>query len=214
MEHIALVQLPAKKHGIAKKAKVIAVKVLRTNGYGSNADVLKGIEYVLDQHLLAGSDVKSVANMSLGGGRSIALEKAINKCVESGIHFAVAAGNETSDACNYSPAGAELPFTVGASNNKDEVAYFSNFGKCVDIFAPGLDILSTWIGSNVATNVISGTSMASPHVAGVIALYLAEADYTPDELKKKIIEDATSGLLANVPMKTPNKLVNTNGLLQ
>ena len=206
--------IAGKKYGIAKKANVIAVKVLRTNGYGSNADVLKGIEWVLEQHLLLRDTRKSVANMSLGGGRSMALDRAVDKCVEEGIHFAVAAGNESQDACNYSPAAAKKALTVGATNRSDVMAYFSNSGPCVDIFAPGFDIISTWIGSNVATNTISGTSMASPHVAGVLALYLGEKDYTTEELKKKIIADASDDLIDNIPMKTPNKLLNTNSLLE
>ena len=142
---------------------------------------------------------KSVANMSLGGARSLALETVVNRAVREGIHFAVAAGNDNEDACEYSPAAASLPITVGASTIDDSMAPFSNHGKCVDIFAPGLDIKSTWIGSKEATNVISGTSMASPHVAGVMALYLAERDLEPSELKKMIMEDAGRNSLFHLP---------------
>lgn len=115
----------------------------------------------------------SVANMSLGGGKSRALDQAVNGAVDAGLHFAVAAGNDNRDACNYSPAAAEKAVTVGASTLGDERAYFSNYGKCVDIFAPGLNILSTWIGSDHAINTISGTSMASPHTAGLLAYLLS-----------------------------------------
>lgn len=115
----------------------------------------------------------SVANMSLGGGKSVALDEAVNGAVDTGLHFAVAAGNDNRDACRYSPAGAKKAVTVGASTLGDERAYFSNFGPCVDIFAPGLNILSTWIGSDNARNTISGTSMASPHTAGVLAYLLS-----------------------------------------
>lgn len=116
--------IAGKTYGIAKKANVIAVKVLRTSGYGSNADVIKGVEWVLQSHLEnAKKGRKSVANMSLGGGRSVALETAVNTCVEKGVHFAVAAGNDNADACNYSPAGAEKPITVGASNKMDEMVF-------------------------------------------------------------------------------------------
>jgi len=109
----------------------------------------------------------------LGGGKSLALDDAVNKAVESGMHFAVAAGNDNRDACSYSPAAAEKAITVGASTLGDERAYFSNFGECVDVFAPGLNILSTWIGTETAANTISGTSMASPHTAGLLAYLLS-----------------------------------------
>jgi cerevisin len=118
------------------------------------------------------SHVGSVASMSLGGGKSPALDRAVNAAVSSGLHFAVAAGNDNKDACDYSPAAAEQAITVGASTLSDERAYFSNHGKCVDIFAPGLNILSTWTGGNTTTNTISGTSMATPHIAGLVAYYL------------------------------------------
>ena len=134
--------------------------------------------------------------MSLGGG-SCTLDLAVNAAVDAGIHFAVAAGNDNADSCNYSPAAAEKAVTVGASTLADERAYFSNYGKCNDIFAPGLNILSTWTGSKYATNTISGTSMASPHIAGLLAYYLslppskdsafAVADITPKQLKESLI---------------------------
>jgi len=111
--------------------------------------------------------------MSLGGGKSLALDDAVNRAVESGMHFAVAAGNDNRDACSYSPAAAEKAITVGASTLGDDRAYFSNYGKCVDVFAPGLNILSTWTGTPTATNTISGTSMASPHTAGLLAYLLS-----------------------------------------
>lgn len=111
--------------------------------------------------------------MSLGGGKSPALDLAVNNAVKKGLHFAVAAGNDNRDACSYSPAAAENAITVGASAIGDDRAYFSNYGKCVDIFAPGLNILSTWNGSPRATNKISGTSMATPHIAGLAAYYLS-----------------------------------------
>jgi cerevisin len=115
----------------------------------------------------------SVANMSLGGGKAKALDDAVNAAVEAGLHFAVAAGNDNKDACDYSPAGATNAVTVGASTLGDERAYFSNHGKCVDVFAPGLGIMSTWNGGNETTNTISGTSMASPHICGLLAYLLS-----------------------------------------
>lgn len=213
-----------KKYGVAKKANVYAVKVLRSNGSGTMSDVVKGVEYAAEQHSAqvaaakAGKGKKgfkgSAANMSLGGGKSTTLDLAVNAAVDAGIHFAVAAGNDNADSCRYSPAGAEKAVTVGASTLADERAYFSNYGKCNDIFAPGLNILSTWIGSKYATNKISGTSMASPHIAGLLAYFLSlqpasdsaysVADITPAKLKKQLISVATEGALTDVPSDTTN----------
>jgi len=159
--------------------------------------------------------------MSLGGGKSTALDRAVNGAVAAGIHFAVAAGNDNADSCNYSPAAAADAVTVGASALDDSRAYFSNYGKCNDIFAPGLSILSTWIGSKYATNTISGTSMASPHIAGLLAYYLslqpasdseyAVAELTPKKLKENIISIATEGALSDVPSDTKNVLAWNGG---
>jgi len=212
-----------KKYGVAKKANIIAVKVLRSNGSGTMSDVVKGVEYAAEQHAASVEAAKkgkkkgfkgSAANMSLGGGKSPTLDLAVNAAVDAGIHFAVAAGNDNADSCNYSPAAAEKAVTVGASTLGDERAYFSNFGKCNDIFAPGLNILSTWIGSKYAVNTISGTSMASPHIAGLLAYLLslqpakdsayAVVDITPKKLKDNLISIATSGALTDVPSGTKN----------
>ena len=204
----------SKTYGVAKKANLIAVKVLRTSGFGTNSDVIKGVEWVSKQHRKnSRKGRQSAANMSLGGGRSLTLEKAVDRAVESGVHFAVAAGNDAEDACEYSPAAASGPITVGASTSADTMAYFSNFGKCVDIFAPGLDIKSTWIGSKDAVNTISGTSMASPHVAGVLALYLGEKTWTPKALKEEMKNRALKQVIQTVPFDTPNLLVNTVHLI-
>jgi cerevisin len=213
-----------KTFGVAKKANVYAVKVLKSNGSGTMSDVVKGVEWAATSHsnkvaaAKKGSVKKgwkgSAANMSLGGGKSVTLDLAVNAAVDAGIHFAVAAGNDNADSCNYSPAAAEKAVTVGASTLADERAYFSNYGKCNDIFAPGLNILSTWIGSKHAVNTISGTSMASPHVAGLLAYYLslqpekdsafAVESITPAKLKKDIISVATRGVLTDVPADTAN----------
>ncbi len=217
-----------KKYGVAKKANIKAVKVLRSNGSGSMSDVVKGVEYAAESHLEAIEAAKkgkgkkgfkgSAANMSLGGGKSVLLDKAVNAAVQVGIHFAVAAGNDNADSCNYSPAAAANAVTVGASTLADERAYFSNYGKCNDIFAPGLNILSTWIGSKYAVNTISGTSMASPHIAGLLAYMLslqpskdsayAVADITPKKLKANLISVATKGALSGVPSNTKNVSVS------
>ncbi|GAA5902635.1 hypothetical protein JCM5296_000728 [Sporobolomyces johnsonii] len=170
------------KYGVAKKANIIAVKVLGAGGSGTMSDVVAGVAWAADSAAEAaalkaqGKNRKhkgSVANMSLGGGKSQALDDAVNAAVEDGLHFAVAAGNDNRDACSYSPAAAENAITVGASTIADERAYFSNHGKCVDIFAPGLNILSIWNSGNRSINTISGTSMASPHIAGLAAYMLS-----------------------------------------
>ena len=216
--------IAGKKYGVAKKANVYAVKVLKSNGSGTMSDVVKGVEWAALNHqakVKAAKEGKgkkgfkgSAANMSLGGGKSVTLDLAVNAAVDAGIHFAVAAGNDNSDSCGYSPAAAEKAVTVGASNLADERAYFSNYGKCNDIFAPGLNIKSTWIGSDTAVNTISGTSMASPHIAGLLAYFLslqpasdsayAVADITPKQLKQNLISIATTGSLSDVPSNTKN----------
>ena len=213
-----------KKYGVAKKANIKAVKVLRSNGSGSMSDVVKGVEFAAEEHVKQVEAAKkgkgkkgfkgSAANMSLGGGKSNTLDLAVNAAVDAGIHFAVAAGNDNADSCKYSPAAAQKAVTVGASTLADERAYFSNYGKCNDIFAPGLNILSTWIGSKYAVNTISGTSMASPHIAGLLAYLLslqpakdsayAVADITPEKLKKSLIAIGTVGMLDDVPSDTKN----------
>ena len=213
--------IAGKKYGVAKKANVIAVKVLKSNGSGTMSDVVKGVEWAALAHNKKAKAAKgkkgfkgSAANMSLGGGKSVTLDKAVNAAVDYGLHFAVAAGNDNADSCNYSPAAAANAVTVGASTLADERAYFSNYGKCNDIFAPGLNIQSTWIGSKYATNTISGTSMASPHIAGLLAYFLslqpakssayAVADITPKKLKDNLIAIATAGTLSDVPSSTKN----------
>ncbi|KAL4245065.1 Alkaline protease 1 [Abortiporus biennis] len=178
--------IASRAYGVAKAAHVIAVKVLGSNGSGTMSDVVGGVDWASKQakakleaakaELAATGKSKhkgSVANMSLGGGKSTALDRAVDAAVIGGMHFAVAAGNDNRDACNYSPAGAKEAVTVGASTIGDERAYFSNHGRCVDVMAPGMAILSTYIGSKEATTTMSGTSMASPHTAGLLAYLLS-----------------------------------------
>ncbi|KAI9812299.1 MAG: serine protease [Pycnora praestabilis] len=220
-----------KKYGVAKRANIYAVKVLKSNGSGTMSDVVKGVEWAATSHADKAEAAKkgkgkkgfkgSAANMSLGGGKSVTLDLAVNAAVDAGIHFAVAAGNDNADSCKYSPAAAEKAVTVGASTLADERAYFSNYGKCNDIFAPGLNIQSTWIGSKYAVNTISGTSMASPHIAGLLAYYLslqpskdsayAVAEITPKKLKENLINVATVGALSDVPSNTKNILAWNGG---
>ncbi|KAL8955261.1 MAG: hypothetical protein Q9193_006819 [Seirophora villosa] len=219
-----------KKYGVAKKANIVAVKVLKSNGSGTMSDVVKGVEWAALAHQDEVKKAKngkrkgfkgSTANMSLGGGKSPTLDLAVNAAVDFGLHFAVAAGNDNADSCQYSPAAADKAVTVGATTLADERAYFSNFGKCTDIFAPGLNILSTWTGSKYATNTISGTSMASPHIAGLLAYFLSlqpsdESAYavppiTPKKLKASLIAAASTGLLTGVPSDTVNLLAYNGG---
>jgi subtilisin family serine protease len=164
------------KYGVAKKVSLVAVRVLDCNGSGSTSGVIAGIDWVTENHL---SGVPAVANMSLGGGVSTTLDDAVARSIADGVTYAVAAGNGNSmgvpqDACTSSPARVPDALTVGATDKTDKPASFSNYGNCVDLFAPGVGITSDWYSrrSNTATNTISGTSMATPHVTGVAALYL------------------------------------------
>ncbi|KAF8132084.1 peptidase S8/S53 domain-containing protein [Boletus edulis] len=176
----------SRKYGIAKNAHLIAVKVLGANGSGSMSDVVAGVAWASQQAQLKAAAARaevaatgktshkgSVANMSLGGSKSPSLDTVVDRSVTAGLHFAVAAGNDNKDACDYSPAASKNSITVAASTLADERAYFSNFGSCVDVFAPGLNILSTYTGSRTAIATLSGTSMASPHVAGLTAYLLS-----------------------------------------
>jgi cerevisin len=210
--------IASRAYGVAKAANVIAVKVLGSNGSGTMSDVVSGVVWAAESALAKAAAARaefaatgktkhkgSVANMSLGGGKSRALDDAVNRAVLAGLHFAVAAGNDNRDACDYSPAAAEEAVTVGASTLGDERAYFSNHGSCVDLFAPGLNIKSTWTGSRTATNTISGTSMASPHTAGLLAYLLSiypsvEFDplLGPDFLPPSLNTQSTSAGFASI----------------
>lgn len=199
--------------GVAKKAQVVAVKVLRSNGYGTMADVVKGVSWAASEHqrkvktATGGKKVRAVANMSLGGGKSQALDTAVERAIAKDLLFAVAAGNDGKNACNYSPAAVKSAVTVGASDKYDSRSYFSNVGKCVDVFAPGSDITAAWIGSETIIKTISGTSMASPHVCGVLALLAAEGDYTAAELKAKLLATATPDVIDDAGEDSPNLML-------
>ncbi|KAF9938838.1 serine protease [Mortierella antarctica] len=214
--------IASRAYGVSKKAEVVAVKVLRSNGSGTMADVIAGIDFAVKSHkslrTQQGSKYRgSVANMSLGGGKSRPLDSAVSNAIAQGLHFAVAAGNDNRDACDVSPAGVENAITVAASNRYDQKAYFSNYGRCVDVFAPGQDIESTWTGSDSAKNTISGTSMASPHVAGLVAYYLSLAPQSDSgfnsgpistkEMKDLLKKSATQDALTGVNRETPNLLI-------
>ncbi|KAL7751003.1 hypothetical protein RI367_003583 [Sorochytrium milnesiophthora] len=193
-------------YGVAKKANVVAVKVLGDDGSGTNEGVIAGMNWVAQQTAKL-PNKRSVANMSLGGGQNQAMDDAAAALVKAGCILAVAAGNDGADACNTSPAASPSAITVGATDNTDSIADFSNYGQCVDVLAPGVQITSIWL--NGGTNTIDGTSMATPHVAGVAALLLAKnPKATPAQISKLIQSTATSGDIQNLPDdQTPNLLL-------
>ncbi|MFF0047008.1 S8 family peptidase [Streptomyces sp. NPDC005498] len=189
--------------GVAKKAKIVAVRVLDDSGSGTTEQVVAGIDWVTAHH-----EGPSVANMSLGGGADPALDAAVQKAIASGVTFAVAAGNESADASEGSPARVPEAITVASSTVDDEQSSFSNYGSVVDIYAPGSDITSSWNDSDDATNTISGTSMATPHVVGAAAVYLAgHPDAAPAEVATALTDGATPDAISNATEGTPNKLL-------
>ncbi|WP_431041632.1 S8 family peptidase [Streptomyces sp. P1-3] len=190
------------EHGVAKKAKIVAVRVLDDQGSGTTEQVVAGIDWVTQNH-----QGPSVANMSLGGGADEALDAAVQKAIASGVTFGVAAGNESTDT-QGSPARVKEAITVASSTKDDEQSDFSNYGEAVDIYAPGSDITSAWNESDDATNTISGTSMATPHVVGAAAVYLANhQDATPEQVAAALTEGATPDKITNPSEGTPNKLL-------
>jgi len=192
-------------HGIAKNVRLHAVRVLSCSGSGTTSGVIAGVDFVAQNHI-----DPAVANMSLGGGASSSLDSAVNNAVNAGVFFAVAAGNENQNACNVSPARAANAYTVASSTISDARSSFSNFGTCVEIFAPGSSITSAWSTSNSATNTISGTSMASPHVAGAAALLLDEtSSLSPSQIAQTLTDNATSGRLSGIGSGSPNLLLFT-----
>lgn len=197
------------KYGIAKKATIIAVKVLDEGGSGTTDTVLAGIDWVIKD--MENQKGRGVINMSLGGGYSAILNNAVDEAAHSGIPVAVAAGNSGDDACSESPSSAKGVFSVGASDINDDFAYFSNYGKCVNIIAPGVNIKSAWMSSKTDEAIISGTSMASPHVAGAMALYLsdpANKSLSPTQIYALMSKNAIKNSISDVPPNTPNLLLN------
>ncbi|MFG1909937.1 S8 family peptidase [Kribbella sp. NPDC048928] len=190
-------------YGLAKAAKLIAVRVLDCSGSGSTESVVAGIDWVTKN-----AKKPAVANMSLGGGADDALDAAVKASVGAGVTYAVAAGNDGADACQSSPAKEPSAITVGATDDADQRADFSNFGKCVDVFAPGVDITSVGITGPDATAKMSGTSMATPHVAGGAALYLADhPDATPADVAKALLASSTPDKVGDPGTGSPNQLL-------
>jgi len=195
-------------YGVAKKASLIAVKVLGDLGFGTNSDVIAGVNWVANQHT---TGAKSVGNMSLGGGAAATVDSAVNAAVDKGIHMAVAAGNDNANACNYSPARADKAVCVGSTDSADRKSSFSNYGTCVEIHAPGTSITSSWIGGANAQSTISGTSMASPHVAGVMAVYLG-AGKVPSIANLQ--SASTKNVITGLPTGTVNYLLYTSTVVE
>jgi subtilisin family serine protease len=190
-------------YGVAKSVRLYAVRVLNCSGSGSNSGVIAGVDWVKNNHVKP-----AVANMSLGGGASSALDTAVSNAIAAGVTFAVAAGNDNVDACNSSPASVASAITVGSTTNTDARSSFSNYGTCLDIFAPGSSITSSWYTSDTATNTISGTSMATPHVAGVAALYLQNnSSASPSTVTSAIVNGASANKLTSIGTGSPNLLL-------
>lgn len=201
--------LAGKTYGAAKNVKVHGVRVLGCTGGGRFSDVIAGIEWVTKNHVKP-----AVANMSLGGSVSTSIDEAIEASIQSGVTYVVAAGNSDRDACNFSPARVRDAITVGSTTRSDDRSSFSNHGDCVDIFAPGSDILSAWSNGDSDSRTISGTSMASPLVAGVVANYLSRnPDSTPSEVKAAILAGANEGKLSGLTTGSPDLLVSNMFLL-
>ncbi|MEU6152550.1 S8 family serine peptidase [Actinosynnema sp. NPDC047251] len=196
------------KHGVAKKAKLVGVRVLDCGGSGSYAGVIAGIDWVT-----ANAVKPAVANMSLGGGANATVDQAVANSIASGVTYGLAAGNDYGlNACNTSPARTPEAITVGSTTSTDARSGFSNIGTCLDIFAPGTGITSAWYTDDNATNTISGTSMATPHVVGAAAVYLSSSrTSTPQQVRDALVNGATSNVVGDLGAGSPNKLLRVIG---
>jgi serine protease len=194
--------------GVAKAVNLYSVRVLDCNGDGTTSDVISGIDWVTANHVSP-----AVANMSVSGDLSPALNAAISASITSGVTFVVAAGNSAADACNYSPGSVSAAITVGATDWLDRQAYYSNFGSCLDLYAPGSAITSATNTDDTSLMQASGTSMASPHVAGTAALYLqANPSASPSTVAQAIISNASLKMISGLSRTSPNRLLRTTGL--
>ncbi|WP_228266526.1 S8 family peptidase [Ornithinimicrobium ciconiae] len=193
------------RYGVAQDVDLVAVRVLDCAGSGSYSGIIAGIDWVTGN-----ASGPAVANMSLGGGNSSALDQAVRTSINSGVTYVVAAGNDSANACNGSPNRVAEALTVGSSTSSDARSSFSNYGSCVDLFAPGSSITSAWHTSNSATNSISGTSMAAPHVAGAAALYLEDnPSASPSSVNAAVVSNATPNRLTGIGTGSPNLLLHT-----
>jgi subtilisin family serine protease len=191
--------------GIAKDVRLVPVRVFGCTGGSSNSTIIAGIDWVRANHVKP-----AVANMSLGGPAATSIDDATNNLINAGVTVVVAAGNDNANACNYSPARVSAAITVGSTTSSDYRSSFSNYGSCVNIFAPGSSIRSAWYTSNTATNTISGTSMAAPHVAGAAVKYLAQyPSASPSTVRSAIYNQATTGRLYSIGSNSPNRLLYT-----
>ncbi|MEU6076728.1 S8 family peptidase [Micromonospora sp. NPDC047074] len=192
-------------YGVAKNVRLVAVRVLNCQGSGTWAQVIAGINWVTSNHQ-AGQP--AVANMSLGGATNASLNTAVANSIADGITYAVASGNSNANACNFSPASVPTALTVNASQSNDARASFSNWGTCTDLFAPGVGVLSAWSTSDTATSSISGTSMASPHVAGAAARVLSvNPSWTPAQVHSYIVSQSTPNVITSPGTGSPNRLL-------
>ncbi|EON64454.1 hypothetical protein W97_03685 [Coniosporium apollinis CBS 100218] len=200
------------RYGVSKNTNLISVKVFEGNS-GSTSVILAGYNWAVNDIVNKGRASKAVISMSLGGGYSAAFNNAVQSAFTSGVSTVVAAGNSNVDAANTSPASAPNAITVGSIQSNNARSSFSNFGAVLDVFAPGTSILSTWIGSNTATNTISGTSMACPHVAGlVVYLKALEGLASPQSVRDRIVALSTTGKITNAGAGSPNRIAyNGNG---
>ena len=198
-------------YGVAKAVDLVAVRVLDCNGSGTTAQVVAGIDWVTANHKPA-----AVANMSLGGSASTAIDTAVRNSIASGVSYSIAAGNGflglfAQNACNTSPARVTEAMTVSATDSSDKKPSWANIGSCVDWFAPGINVTSAWNTSDTATNTISGTSMATPHTTGVAALYLqSNPGATPAQVQEALRANTTPGVVVSAGSGSPNKLLFTN----
>lgn len=198
--------------GVAKHVRLFGVRVMNCQGTGAWSDVIDGVNFVTwHRGRPEQQGTPAVANMSLGGDRNGAVDAAVRNSIRAGMTYVVAAGNENSDAANFSPADVAEAITVGATAQNDSRAEFSNYGPTLDLFAPGVGIPSAWIGGDLMIATASGTSMASPHVAGVVALYLQNhRTASPAAVRSALVGNSTSGVIINPGQESPNRLLFTN----